>query len=438
MKESLPASLRSPARSRPWRSRLGVDEVWVQGRLSSRLFLTLRWIALAGQGGTLFVADRIGIGIPWTTCLSVLGFTLLSNFVMEWWNREVAGELRGAIFHVALWDLISLTILLHSLGGLDNPFSIFYLVQLTVVTVALRYEGIAGLALVALSACGFLWFYHEPITTKTGLPPSGQLMALGRLVALVLAGATILLLLVAVRWQSSTLRRRHERLQQKLEAQDRFLSVATLATGFAHELATPLGTISITASELAAAGEPDSPAAVIQREAARCEKVLHRLRDVGQEAIAGASPDEEIAPLVRETLALLPADQQSRIRVEIRQAEKTLVRPAGLSEALLVVLRNALQSSPRSAPVDWIISEDDRGVCFEILDEGPGFDETALQRGAEPFFTTKVNGLGLGLYFVRRLVASQGGALELENRPNGGGAVRIRLAAAKSNNSSRA
>ncbi|MDF1738975.1 MAG: ATP-binding protein [Verrucomicrobiales bacterium] len=414
-------------RFRRWRTCFGVDEVWVQGQLSSRLFLSLRWIALVGQSLTLLIAERFDILIPWSVCLPVLGFTLFSNALLEWWNRVVKGELGSAIFHVALWDLISLTLLLYGLGGLDNPFAIFYLVQLTVVTVALRYEGIAGLTIAAVIACGVLWFYHEPLVLKSGADPAKEVVALGRLVALILAGATILILIVAVRWQSLALRQERERLHQKLEAQDRFLSVATLATGFAHELATPLGTISIAASELARDADEDSLAATIQRESARCEQVLHRLRDVGQEAVEGAAPDAEVGRLVEDTLLQFSEKQRSRIVVSIEDKLDGLIRSAGMSEALLVVLRNALLSSPEDRAVNFEVFRESGFVVFEVLDEGAGFDSETLLHWAEPFFTTRDEGLGLGLFFVRRLVTSQGGDVTIENRSSGGAAVRLRL-----------
>ncbi len=380
-----------------------------------------------GQSITLLIAERLDVLIPWTVCLSVLGFTLISNALLEWWNRVLKGELGSAIFHVALWDLISLTLLLYGLGGLDNPFAIFYLVQLTVVTVALRYEGIAGLTIGAVIACGVLWFFHEPLVLKSGEAPAREVIALGRFVALVLAGATILILLVAVRRQSLALRREREKLHLKLEAQDRFLSVATLATGFAHELATPLGTISIAASELAKGADQGSLAATIQREAARCELVLNRLRDVGQEAVAGAAPDAEVGALVEEAMEQLPEEQRSRIVIAMEERIAGLVRSAGVCEALLVVLRNALQSSPGKGSVHFTIAREDGSVVFEVLDEGAGFDSETLLHWAEPFFTTRDEGLGLGLFFVRRLVTSQGGEVEIKNRSGSGAAVRLRL-----------
>ncbi|MEC5126584.1 ATP-binding protein [Verrucomicrobiales bacterium BCK34] len=419
-----------PPEGRPlrrWQACLGVDEVWVQGQLSSRLFLSLRWIALVGQSLTLLIAERFDILIPWSVCLSVLGFTLFSNAFLEWWNRVVKGELGSFIFHVALWDLISLTILLYGLGGLDNPFAIFYLVQLTVVTVALRYEGIAGLTIAAVIACGVLWFYHEPLVLKNGADPPREVVALGRFVALILAGATILILIVAVRSQSLALRQERERLHQKLEAQDRFLSVATLATGFAHELATPLGTISIAASELAKEAEENSLAATIQRESARCERVLNRLRDVGQEAVEGAAPDAEVGSLVEEALALLPGGQRSRIVLSMEEGIAGLIRSAGICEALLVVLRNALQSSPPGGRVEFTVTREGGFAAFEVLDEGSGFSSETLLHWAEPFFTTRDEGLGLGLFFVRRLVTSQAGEVTIENRSTGGAAVCLRL-----------
>lgn len=121
-----------------WQRWTGLNEVWVQGDLSSALLLMLRWMAVAGQGVTVLVAGRMGVAIPWLPVGAALGLTLCSNLVLRWWVRDTGSGLGGGFFHIALWDALILTWLLYWSGGLGNPFALFFLLQLTMAVVALR------------------------------------------------------------------------------------------------------------------------------------------------------------------------------------------------------------------------------------------------------------------------------------------------------------
>jgi C4-dicarboxylate-specific signal transduction histidine kinase len=75
------------------------------------------------------------------------------------------------------------------------------------------------------------------------------------------------------------------------------------------------------------------------------------------------------------------------------------------------------------------MSGEEDGLNIRVEDTGPGFTEEKLQNSFEPYFSTKKGGSGLGLVICHRIVHDHGGMMELYNRPEGGGGVRIRLPA---------
>jgi two-component system sporulation sensor kinase A len=105
----------------------------------------------------------------------------------------------------------------------------------------------------------------------------------------------------------------------------------------------------------------------------------------------------------------------------------------GLKHAFYEVLLNAIQASPKKGVVSAksILRSDDRGqkwVDVEIRDAGAGFAPQAVVHAGEPFFTTKVVGLGLGLAVCRKIVEGHKGRLEITPpTPQGAGVVRISL-----------
>lgn len=423
------APLHHPSRAAApaWRRWLGLSEVWVGGDLSSRLLLWLRWLAAAGQGATLWAVGRLGVEVPWAQCAAVVGVTLVSNAVLQWWLRQVDGRLGEGFFHVLLWDALSLTYLLYWTGGLQNPFALFYLVQLTLAAVSLRSGAVIGLGVIMAGQCALLLRFCQPLHMRAGAAVPAELAAVGFYTAIVLAGGFVLLMLLAIRRRSHRLQKERERLRAELAARDRFLSVAALATGFAHELATPLGTIALAAEELAA-DTPSATAQLIVREAQRCQEVLSRLRTLGQEATELSTTPCDVEPAVSSLLEDLPAPQRARVRLDL-QVRTAQVACAGLREALLVLLRNALQSSAEDLPVTLRVSVEHETVVFRVEDSGPGFTPQMLQHWGEPFQTTRENGqgMGLGLFFVRRLAAALHGTVTVANRPAGGACVTLRL-----------
>ena len=224
-----------------------------------------------------------------------------------------------------------------------NPFALFYLVQLTLAAVALRASAVVSLGVLMTGAFLWLWQRAVPLVMQDGSPVPSERLTQGFLTALVLAGGFVLTLLLALRRRSHRLQKERERLRRELESRERFLSVAALATGFAHELGTPLGTIALAAEEMKA--HPDAEtAAIILREAERCQRVLQRLRELGQEATGRSTEPCVVWRTVEATLDELPETQRARVKLDLK-AKDAPVACAGLREALLVLLRNALLAS---------------------------------------------------------------------------------------------
>lgn len=412
-----------------WRRWTGLSEVWVYGDLSSRLLVMLRWLAVVGQGTTLAIAWHWGVMIAWWPCGLTVGVTLLSNAALAWWLRQIQGGLGGSFFHVALWDVLGMTTLLYWTGGLINPFALFFLVQLTLAAVALRSSAAFSLGVLIAGSCVLLQQHHMPLRMQNGAPVPADLMSLGHAVAITLTGGFILTMLVAIRHRSHRLQMERERLRRELEGRERFLSVAALATGFAHELSTPLGTIALAADEMQASPTAES-AKLIAQEAARCQAVLIRLREVGQSSSGQASVPGLATDVVSAALAELPAAQRSRIQLHsIAGMQRVQVACAGLREALLVLLRNALLSSGDDQLVECLVHSDGGHVSFTVRDHGPGFSAEMLQHWGEPFRSTRDHGagMGLGLFFVRRLAASMQGSVEVRNDRAGGAHVTLTL-----------
>jgi two-component system sensor histidine kinase RegB len=209
---------------------------------------------------------------------------------------------------------------------------------------------------------------------------------------------------------------------------EKLASLATLATGAAHELSTPLSTIAVIAKELERSLQGSAAAAVndaqlIRREVERCREILQRMA-----AEAGQTSEPDSRPMtVKELLASavdgLPRLHDVRLEVSADAADSMLRGQAqATAQALRGVLKNAVQASPAATHIE-VEAELAEGDCrISVRDFGLGMSEDVLARAGEPFFTTKEpgEGMGLGLFLTRVVVERAGGHMELSSIPGRG------------------
>jgi signal transduction histidine kinase len=205
-----------------------------------------------------------------------------------------------------------------------------------------------------------------------------------------------------------------------------------MAAGVAHELRNPLATIGYTASLLRKRfGNEDELWTFIPEEVERMKRIVNDFLDLTRERPLVPAPDDLYA-VVEHALRLTDA-QLRQARVTARLAGNAPVRAyfdrEQLQQVLLNLLLNAAEAMPEGGTLDVYVHKHRSGQQIEVRfeDSGKGFSAAALESFAEPFFTTKSTGSGLGLAVSTRIVERHGGALFARNRPEGGAAVGFTL-----------
>lgn len=110
-----------------------------------------------------------------------------------------------------------------------------------------------------------------------------------------------------------------------------------------------------------------------------------------------------------------------------------LARPGQLQQAVLNLLTNAVEATPRGGRVE-VTTRPETGVevVVEVADTGPGIPGDQQARIFEPFFSTKAGGrgVGLGLFISAQIAREHGGRIDLESEAGRGARFRLRLPAA--------
>ena len=135
--------------------------------------------------------------------------------------------------------------------------------------------------------------------------------------------------------------------------------------------------------------------------------------------------------VVRETSELLRPEIENRglaIKQKFaRRLPETPLDPAQIKQALVNLIKNAIQAMTKGGVLTLQTIEGSDGVWLSVADTGGGIPPEQLKRIFEPFYTTKKKGTGLGLMIVQRIVREHGGRIELESRVGQGTRFRIWL-----------
>lgn len=229
--------------------------------------------------------------------------------------------------------------------------------------------------------------------------------------------------------------------EERLQASARLITMGEMASSLAHELNQPLSAISGYAAgcrNLIAAGAPsseiDGALAKCQEQAKRAGRIIRRIYDfVRRHEPRSEACNLEI--LLSDLIVLIEADtrrQHTRIvrniapDLPVIQADRIL-----LGQALLNLMKNGIESMRQTEDAQRTLTVSaqlaDQQVFISIADRGCGISTEDATRLFEPFYTTKSEGLGVGLNICRSVVEAHNGRLWFAANPEGGSIFHISL-----------
>ncbi len=418
-------------------------------RIALPWIVRLRYGLAFGQAATVLgVHHFLGIDLPLGWILILPALTLASNLWLSRWGSEAdaaeGGNASGVLAKIFVLDTLCLTGVLMLSGGPYNPFSLLYLVAITLSATILSKQQTWALGALATVCFGSLFWIYWPISVLEmhRTQPGPNLHLIGMWIGFGVAAFLIAMFSGKI---SELLREREAsliELQEELAKKDRLASLVTLAAGAAHELSTPLATIAVVAKEVeryAAQQEDEKSEAVdslaedsrlIRTEVERCRQILTRMSMEGAEPAGEASVEVEVSDLLSSTLAEFgPSSRvRSKIAEEAERAKLVIPRRA-VEQALVALIRNAVDASANRAMVTVSAAVDGGMLQLIVEDTGGGMAEEILRHVGEPFFTTKEpgSGMGLGVFLVRTLAHRLGGGLTFESAIGRGTRVTFEL-----------
>ena len=229
---------------------------------------------------------------------------------------------------------------------------------------------------------------------------------------------------------------RAQRQQSELAHLSRLNLLNQLASGLAHEINQPLGAISNFAGaaiQLHRDGKltPDRAIEVlgeIHQQSQRAGEIVRRLRGFMRKGAHELIPSD-LNVLVADSVAMMGAELSlARVRASVSAADglpRVRVDPVQIQQVIVNLIQNAIDAMADTPPQNrrLLIStlRSTEQVAVRFTDAGKGIAPADLPRIFDSFFSTKDNGLGLGLNISRSIVESHGGSLTARNKADGAG-----------------
>ena len=420
-------------------NRSEAQEIAHRDRINLSWLVKLRWAATIGQLVTIVVVhEGMGIALRLGPLLGLIALGFATNVGAFAWSRRGRPVPPWALPGLMIFDTLQFTLLLHLTGGPFNPFSFLYLVYIALAAVVLPARLTWALVLLSLVCSGFLFLdYAELPLGKLSHGEHMRIHLIGMWVAFGVAAAFIVYFLLRV---TVALAQRNAELDEArsiVARQEKLASLATLAAGTAHELATPLSTIALVARELdrelsdpSALESARNDAKLIREQVERCRAILDGMSARGGEFAGESRSRVDLTAVVSEAMAELAKTPPIRVEVADTARGCTLeAPPRALALTIQNLLRNAQDASQDGQEVVLSATVNGSRVCIEVRDRGVGMPREVLERVGEPFFTTKSpgGGMGLGFFVSRAMIERLGGELRVSSAPTEGTRVTIDL-----------
>jgi two-component system, sensor histidine kinase RegB len=422
------------------REEIGVGEDWSEGavhrgRLRVRTLVTLRWLVVAGEVALLLLVMALRFDIPYPLCFAVVGagawVNLLTGVASP--GQRVFGE-REAAAQLSI-DILQMSALIFLTGGASNPFMLMLIAPVTLAAATLPLRPLLILTVMAALLSALLVVVSLPLPQAPGMAIAIPLtFRIGAGLANVAGIALTAGYVRQAAVESARMALALDVTQAVLAREQRLSALGALAAAAAHELGTPLATISIVAKELAR--EAPTPAVkddadLLVSQAERCREILRRLTETPAAASDEVHERLSLRQLVQEVIE--PHAGVKGVRVEAIVTGAKGVKTPDIRR--MPEITHAFTSFVENA-VDFAASEilvsarfDAETISMEVRDDGPGFSAEVLAKLGEPYVTTRPGaegsrtghiGMGLGFFIAKTLLERTGALVTFQNgRPHG-------------------
>jgi two-component system sensor histidine kinase RegB len=409
-------------------------------RLNLQRLIVLRWVIMASLTLVIIGLRQASIPLHVTPLFIAIGSLGILN-VLAWWHLQKTQHTQAQVLFVQLLgDLSALSLLFYFSGGYSNPFIWMFLLPITVAAVALRPVYAWIIASLSIASYTLLMFFHQPLS-HLHLHAGGNfnnsapldIHLVGMWLGFVVSAIIVAMFIARIGKNLRDYDQKVAEVREKTLESERVLALGTQAASAAHELGTPLATMTIISKELIEEYQ-DHPALIAQlnilrAQALRCKEILTSMtREAGMARAENTSQIDLLDFLTQAIKRWQDTRPATELVIDIAPYETNprIILDRTLTQAILNVLDNAADES--NVRVLFNAHWDKKNLFIQVRDFGQGLSAESKQQLGTPFFTSKKNtGMGLGVYLTQLTLGRYEGELSLQNHPEGGVISTIKL-----------
>lgn len=383
-----------------------------------RTLCSLRWLAIAGQAATILVASAVlGLALPleplWIGVGVLIGFNVYASLRLRH-SRDLS---HATAFGHLLVDMAVLAWMVGWSGGLSNPFGMMFLILTALAALALPRNWALAAALAGISGYFAAAILGQPLRGDVN---THTLLLWGLGANFLISVVVVLVFTTRLAADLRARERELARLRERFTRNEGIVALATHAAAMAHELNTPLATMTLLADEIAAeVQEPElkQDVATLSQLLALCRE---RIRNLAVPTAVDLVRVVGQWRLIRPTIDL---QRSGTLPASLR------VDPA-IAHLLQALLNNAADAGEAASEprVDLHLEYGYGALRGEVRDYGRGFDpDQTLLPATSLFNSGKPGGLGVGLALSHATVEQMGGEMTMTAADGGGTRIRFYL-----------
>ena len=219
-------------------------------------------------------------------------------------------------------------------------------------------------------------------------------------------------------------------LEERMRRMERFLSLATLASGLHHEIKNPLTALSIhiqLLEESLSNGQPgeavDELVGVLKTEVCRLNGVLESFRSFTNLQRLTIQPTDGLEVVENVIRLIRPQAAEQHVQITLLHPEKELpavpLDAEKFEQVVLNLVINALEAMPGGGHLSVSAAVTDGEFRVSVTDSGPGIPQEVQPNLFQPYFSTKSTGSGMGLALSEKLIGQHGGHIDYQTGPEG-------------------
>ncbi|MGE8212961.1 MAG: ATP-binding protein [Stenotrophomonas sp.] len=386
-----------------------------------RTLCSLRWLATAGQATTILVATwLLGLELPQLPLWAGVLVLALFNLYVQLRVHDSDPAPVTAFGHILI-DVTVLTWMVGWSGGIANPFGSLFLILIALAALALPLRWTHAVAAACVAGYALSAVFGLPL--KGGYFDTMSLHLWGAAANFLLSSVVVLVFSTRL---AAALRERENQLallRERFVRNEGIVALATHAASVAHELNTPLATMTLLTDDIAeqCADNPE-----MRDDLETLRELLVQCRE---KVMALAAPAEGARSRAQVSIgSVLEQWRLVRPTIELRRnadAPLQLQLEPGIGHLLQVLLNNAADAGENSgrAQIDLDIRVRDGQLYGEVRDYGPGFNANDAALPGTLFNSGKTDGMGVGLALSHATIERLQG--ELWTRPADGQGARV-------------